>query len=94
MRMTIIPSDGCVIVDGINKYQPLDLSRCNVPRDVHALQWFETKGWIEFSDDGDPFTPKPANEMIGNLPGWAINCYNTWQAWVPPTPTEEPAPVV
>lgn len=88
MRLTIIPVDGTVIVDGNPKYQPLDLSACAIPSDVHALQWYENRGWIEFSDDNDPFTPKPANQDIYSLPDWANACVQVWTDWQPPAPPE------
>ena len=94
MRLTIIPVDGFVCVDNVSKFQPLDLSNCGVPADVHALQWYDTKGWIEFSDDGDPFTPKPPNELIESLPVWANNCVNVWNNWTPPEPPTSPEPQV
>jgi len=94
MRLTIIPVDGFVCVDNVSKYQPLDLSNCGVPSTVHALQWYDTKGWIEFSDDGDPFTPKPPNELIEALPKWATNCVNVWNNWTPPEPPTPPEPQV
>ena len=95
MRLTIIPVDGFVSVDNVSKYQPLDLSTCGIPTDVHALQWYDTKGWIEFSDDGDLFTPKPANEMISKLPAWANACVKVWQDWTPPEPPQpEPTTTV
>lgn len=78
MRLTIIPSDFAVYVDTVCR-EPLDLLGCGIPLNVHALQWFETKGWIEFNDDGDPFTPKPPNQIITVLPQWAQNCYQVWQ---------------
>ena len=90
MRLTIIPVDGFVCVDNVSKYQPLDLSNCGIPTDIHALQWYDTKGWIEFSDDGDPFTPRPANELIDELPLWATNCVKVWNAWIPPEPQPQP----
>lgn len=95
MRLTIIPVDGFVNVDGNQKFQPLDLAACNIPADVHALQWYETRGWIEFRDDDDPFTPKPANQEINALPEWALACVGVWEAWTPPAPPApvEPAPV-
>ena len=93
MRLTIIPVDGFVAVDGICKYQPLDISSCNIPVDIHALQWYDNKGWIEFSDDGNPFTPKPANELISKLPSWANNCVQVWQNWTPPV-VEQPEATV
>lgn len=84
MRLTIIPVDGFVAVDGVCKYHPLDLSSCNIPVNVHALQWYDNKGWIEFSDDGDPFTPKPANKLIETLPSWAYNCIQSFENWIQP----------
>ena len=92
MRLTIIPVDGFVSVDNVSKYQPLDLSTCGIPTDVHAIQWYDTKGWIEFSDDGDPFTPKPQNELIESLPAWANACVKVWQDWTPPEPPLPPEP--
>ena len=38
MKLTIIPVDGSVGVDG-KFYENLDLSSCNIPENVHALQW-------------------------------------------------------
>jgi len=89
MRLTIIPVDGFVSVDNVSKFQPLDITQCNVPQNIHALQWYDTRGWIEFSDDGDPFTPKLANEDILQLPEWANKCVQVWEAWTPPV-VEEP----
>ena len=91
MRLTIIPVDGFVCVDNISKYQPFDLSNCNIPADVHALQWYDTKGWIEFADDNDPFTPKKPNELIAKLPSWANNCIAIWQSWTPPVEEQQVA---
>lgn len=88
MRLTIIPSDDVVCVGGVCK-APLDLSTCEIPANVHALQWFETRGWIEFNDDGDPFTPRPANEDIDTLPAWADSCAVIWEQEQPPE--EQPA---
>lgn len=91
MRLTIIPVDGFVNVGGISKFQPLDLSTCNIPSNIHALQWFDTRGWIEFSDDSDPFTPKPENQDIYSLPDWANACVDIWNNWMPPAPPEIPS---
>lgn len=85
MRLTIIPFDSFVAVDGDGSHKPLDLSLCGIPVDVHALQWFDTQGWIEFVD-GEPFTPKPPNQDITELPEWASNCVSVWESWVPPEP--------
>lgn len=92
MRLSIIPSDGAVVVDGKAKSIPLDLSGCGVPADVHALQWYDVRGWIEFKDDDDPFTPKPPNEDIFVLPEWANACVQVWDAWQPPPVPPEPVP--
>ena len=92
MRLTIIPSDSFVAVDGDGSHQPLDLSGCNIPSNVHALQWYENRGWIEFNDDNDPFTPKPPNEDIYSLPDWANACVQVWTDWQPPAPSEPVAP--
>lgn len=83
MRLTVIPSDAAVYVDGEVRV-PLNLSSCGIPADVHALQWYDTRGWIEFSDDGDPFTPRKPNENIDALPTWADACVQVWEASPPP----------
>jgi hypothetical protein len=69
MKLTIIPIDGAVYKDGFS-YSGLDLS--SVPNDVHALQWDEVAGWIEFKD------PVP-NEEITSLPAWANACLAKWE---------------
>ena len=70
MRLTIIPSDGAVYKDGIS-YSRLDLNF--IPQDVHALQWYETEGEIEFSGK-----PKLANEIITSLPDWVNTALTKW----------------
>lgn len=70
MRLTIIRADGAVYKDSL-PYTGLDLS--NIPANVHALQWYETEGEIEFNG-----RPKPQNELISELPDWAITCVNKW----------------
>lgn len=92
MKLTIIPDDSMVMVDGIGRN--LDLTTCNIPAEVHALQWFDTKGWIEFDDQTDPFSPKPPNEIIEALPQWAEACVAVWNAWTPPAPPPPPEPPV
>lgn len=96
-RITIIPADGTVLVDGEFKFQPFDFSNCGVPSEVHALQWYDTRGWIEFRDDDDPFTPKVPNQEITELPAWATACVALHAAWTPPVieiPPAEQTPVV
>jgi hypothetical protein len=86
MKLTIIPDDSFVSVDNDETHQPLDLSSCNIPIEVHALQWFDIKGWIEFDDPTDPFAPKKPNQEITSLPEWALDCVKVWEAWTPPIP--------
>ena len=73
MKLTIIPSDNTVYVDNFS-ISNLDLSF--VPSDVHALQWKNDLGWIEYIENDD-FT-KPQNEVINELPTWANGAYNAW----------------
>lgn len=67
MNLTVIPADGAVYVDG----RSISGLVFDAPTDVHALQWKNTKGWIEFVD-GDDGT-KPQNQVIDALPEWALN---------------------
>jgi hypothetical protein len=69
MKLTIIPVDGAVGEDG-EFYLKLDLSSCNIPVDVHALQWQDTAGWIEY------ISPLVQNQEITELPAWANACIN------------------
>lgn len=75
MKLTIIPEDSFVSVDGDGSHRLLDLSNCNIPQNVHALQWYETEGEIEFNG-----RPKPQNEPITELPAWATACVSVWEA--------------
>jgi hypothetical protein len=66
-KLTIIPSDKAVYKDG-GFYTNLDaLCNCGIPEGIHALQWNNGSGWIEYVD---PNTP---NEDITELPNWATN---------------------
>jgi len=83
MKLTIIPVDGSV---GENDkfYDGLDLSSCNIPGDVHALQWQDTAGWIEYN------SPLVENQPITELPAWANCCMTKWteaNTPVPPQPS-------
>lgn len=48
MRLSIISIDGTVCIDGVC-YLGLDLSW--IPVDVHAVQWYNTYGEVEFIDN-------------------------------------------
>jgi hypothetical protein len=81
MQLTIIPADGAVYENGLC-YSGLVWS--GTPANVHALQWNNNSGWIEYND-GTP------NETITVLPDWANNAMAAWQvaydeAHKPPAP--------
>lgn len=61
-RITIIPEDGTVAVNGINM-SGLDLSF--LPDEIHAIQWVGDSGEVEFRPDA--FGHKKPNEKIGSL---------------------------
>lgn len=75
MQLTIIRADGAVYKDGVMA-GGLDLSF--VPQSVHALQWGEVSGWVEFCEDAE--FRKPANEAITTLPDWAMRAVVAWDA--------------
>jgi hypothetical protein len=70
MKLTIIKDDGAVYKDGLS-YSNLSLP--TLPSDVHALQWNNDKGHIEFVDNVKP------NEEITELPLWANDALTVWQ---------------
>ena len=74
MRLTIIPVDGSVSVDGVG-FGGLDLSFMNAS--VHAVQWYETHGEIEVKD---PATGRMiANEVITSIDAFQP-AIDAWQA--------------
>lgn len=76
MRLTIIPSDKTVYVDGV-PYSPLEWE--GTPADVHALQWHDVAGHIELIGN-------LPNVDITELPTWATNAYNAWVVANTPVP--------
>ena len=72
MKLTIIPVDGSVGKDG-KFYTAINLISCAIPSDVHALQWQDTAGWIEYE------SPLVQNQEITSLPDWANACVTKWQ---------------
>ena len=86
MRLTIVTETSTVGKDGVF-YDDLNLTQCQIPNNVWALQWDESSGHIEFN------TSIP-NEDIANLPAWANNCLSIWEAKDyaekhPPAPTPD-----
>lgn len=47
MRVTIIPQDGKVVIDG-KSYDGINLS--SIDPNIHAIQWYDTYGEIEILD--------------------------------------------
>jgi len=84
MKLTIIPSEQKVYQDAVS-YEGLNL--VGIPSNVHALQWQDMQGHLEFTD-GTP------NEDITVLPQWANDALAVWsveQAKQPvPTPSTPP----
>lgn len=70
MKITIIKDDGTVYKDDIVITR---LSLSTIPSDVHALQWNNDIGHIEFVNN------VKANETITELPSWANDALNAWQ---------------
>ena len=83
MKLTIICADGSVGEDG-KFYNDLDLASCNIPADVHALQWQDTAGWIEYN------SPLVQNQPITELPSWANCCMTKWAEANTPVPPSPP----
>ena len=48
MRMTIVPEDKLVNIDGL-VFSELDLSF--IPTNVHAIQWYGEEGTVEIKDE-------------------------------------------
>ena len=84
MRLTIIPADGAVGKDG-KFYNGLDLTSRGIPSDVHALQWQDTAGWIEFN------SPLVENQHITELPAWTNCCMTKWTEANTPVPPQPPS---
>ena len=71
MRLTIIPETATVGKDGLF-FDGLVLATCDVPSDVHALQWYGSSGHIELK------STEP-NQDIAQLPSWALSCLDVWE---------------
>jgi hypothetical protein len=85
MQLTILPVDGFVGKNNLSESCiGVNLTSCNIPANVHALQWDGVAGYIEFN------TPVP-NEEITVLPAWASCCITKCDEanQPPPAPTPE-----
>lgn len=73
MRVTIIPSDGVVSIDG-ESYSGIDLSF--IDASVHAVQWYEDSGEVEIKN---PATGKMVeNKQITSLNEFQL-ALDLWQ---------------
>lgn len=72
-RITIINEDKSMYIDG-EAYSGLDVS--SMPSELHALQWFDTFGHIEYITNDDGTTQ--ANEPITELPLWVDTIKVEW----------------
>lgn len=81
MKLTIIPVDRAVYEDGLC-YSNLVWE--GTPLNVHALQWQDIAGWIEYIDQ--------PNENITVLPEWADNAMAAWTVANTPVPPPPPVP--
>ena len=90
MRVTIIPSDGFVSVDG-EGYSEIDLSFMDA--DIHALQWYGNEGEIERKDARGRVV---ANEEITGITPYqpAINAWQIAKEEAAQAALEEPTPPV
>jgi hypothetical protein len=70
MKLSIIKNDRAVYKDSVS-YSNLSLT--TIPSDVHALQWNDSVGHIEFVNN------VKANETITELPSWANDALTAWQ---------------
>lgn len=72
MRLTIIADDKCISIDG-EGYDGIYMPE--LPANIHALQWYETFGEVEFKTElrGNKFV-KPENQIIVDLDdyGWVV----------------------
>ena len=81
MKLTIVPIDGAVYE---NEVCYSNLTWEGTPLDVHALQWLNSSGWIEYIDINKP------NEDITTLPDWANNAMSAWTVANTPVPPTSP----
>lgn len=81
MRVTIVPSDSVVIIDGVAK-NPIDLS---FMADIHAVQWYGT--WGEVERVGTDY--QHSNERIESIAPYQ-KAIDLWNNWVEPAPKPWP----
>jgi hypothetical protein len=73
MRVTIIPADGFVSVDG-EGFNNLDLSFMDAS--IHAIQWYGTDGELERKDSRGKMV---ANEVVADISPYQL-AIDAWDA--------------
>lgn len=81
MRLTIVPSDNLVLIDGERRI--VDCAGFASLRGIHAVQWIETTGHIEFLPES---AQHRANELIASTDRFQ-EVVDAWYAAKPTTPT-------
>ena len=73
MKVSIIPFDSVVCIDGIC-INGIDLSQ--IPSEIHAVQWRDNEGTIEYMTQNKV---KPQNQDITSFEqfNWVIDAWNT-----------------
>lgn len=88
MRVTIIPADQVVGIDGAFR-GPLDFSLAD---EIHAVQWFGEAGEVEYRPTlVEGRMVKPPNATITDLAPFQA-ALDAWAAWEPPPPPPLPPP--
>jgi hypothetical protein len=94
MRLTIIPSDNTVVVDG--RGATVNLAGYPALNGVHAIQWDGEQGHIEFKNSPFSTANFKTNERLAGI-GAYQNIIDTWRQVVkeidanPPKPPPHPA---
>ena len=86
MKLTIISDDKTVIIDGVYKY----LENLVIDANIHAVQWYDTWGEIEYRSTREG---KPANEIIEDISPFQ-NVIDLWNETVWPPVIELPKPEI
>jgi hypothetical protein len=71
-RLAIIVEDGAVYTDD-KVIIGMNFSTCSIPEDVHALQWIDGAGEVEYKDTRH-------NVTVTELPNWALSCYELFKS--------------
>lgn len=87
MRVTIVPRDGVVSIDGEAR-GPFDLSY--IDREVSAVQWYDTWGEVELADVDNGHVH--SNVRITDLAPYA-RAVSSWVSWTPAHTAVETLPV-